>query len=202
MPVHSLKLLNKRGAKRLRSKNSYNPSTIYYILSNEMYVGDRRLQKEPHTDYRTKKPVPGGEYASYYIENDHEGIIGREIWDTVQARLKQEEERKANGVYSYSREHFMHGKLFCGDCGMPLTRRTIKYQGKQQKVWKCKGRLKDCKSCKNDVISEEDLFKALSEHLGIKWKGVEAVTGKTFDRIKKVVLFNDGRIEIEMVEAA
>ena len=96
----------------------------------------------------------------------------------------------------------MHGKLFCGDCGMPLTRRTIKYQGKQQKVWKCKGRLKDCKSCQNDVISEEDLFKALSEHLGIKWKGVEAVTEKTFDRIKRAVLFNDGRIEIEIAEAA
>lgn len=114
-----------------------------------MYVGDRRLQKEPHTDYWTKKPVPGGEYANYYIENDHEGIIGREMLETVQARLKQEEERKAN-----------------------------------------------------DVISEEDLFKALSEHLGIKWKGVEAVTENTFDQIKKVVLFNDGRIEIEMEDAA
>lgn len=197
-----IKLLNKRGAKRLRSKNSYNPSTIYYILSNEMYVGDRRLQKEPHTDYRTKKPVPGGEYASYYIENDHEGIIGREMWETVQARLKLEKERKANGVYSSSREHFMHGKLFCGDCGMPLTRRTICYRGEQQKVWKCKGRMKDSKSCKNDVISEEDLFKALSEHLGIKWNGVEAVTERTFEQIKKVVLFNDGRIEIEIEDAA
>ena len=52
------------------------------------------------------------------------------------------------------------------------------------------------------MISEEDLFKALSEHLGIKWNGVEAVTEKTFEQIKKVVLFNDGRIEIELAEAA
>lgn len=200
-PVRDIiKLLNKRGSKRLRSKNSYNPSTLYYILSNEMYVGDRRLQKEPHTDYRTKKPVPGGEYASYYIENDHEGIISREMWDTVQERLKQEEERKANGVYSSSREHFMHGKLFCGECGMPLTRRTITYHGKQQKVWKCKGRLKDSKSCKNDVISEEELFEALSDALGIKWRGVEAVTEKTYERIEKVTLYGDRKIEIEMEE--
>ena len=52
------------------------------------------------------------------------------------------------------------------------------------------------------MISEEDLFKALSEHMGIKWKGVEAVTERTFDRIKKVVLYGDERIEIETVEAA
>ena len=62
--------------------------------------------------------------------------------------------------------------------------------------------MKDCKCCKNDVISEEDLFKALSEHLGIKWNGVEAVAEKTFEQIKKVVLFNNGRIEIEIEDAA
>ena len=193
-----IKLLDKRNAKRLRGEGSYAPANIYCILNNEIFVGDRKLQKEPHTDYRTKKSVPDGEYKSYYIENDHEGIISREIWEKVQERLKQEKERKAKGIYSSSNEHFLHGKLFCGECGMPLTRRTLVYKGNKKRVWKCKGRIKDYKSCQNDVISEEDLFKALSEKLGIAWKGVENVTEKTFDAIRKVVLFGDGRMEIEV----
>ena len=52
------------------------------------------------------------------------------------------------------------------------------------------------------MISEEDLFRILSEQLEIKWKGMEAVTEKTFARIQKVVLYGDGRIEIEMEDAA
>lgn len=64
--------LDKRNAGRLRSDKPYTAANIYYILENEMYVGDRKLQKEPHTDYKTKKPKEGEEYTSYYVEGDHE----------------------------------------------------------------------------------------------------------------------------------
>lgn len=190
--------LDKRNAGRLRSDKSYTAANIYYILENEMYVGDRKLQKEPHTDYKTKKPKEGEEYTSYYVEGDHEAIISRETWDKVQERLKGEKERKANGVYSSSREHFMHGILFCGECGMPLTRKTFCYRGESKKVWKCKGRIKDYKSCGNDAISEEELYTALAEALGIKLNGADAVTEATFEKIKRVELFADGHLEIEM----
>lgn len=132
-----------------------------------------------------------------YVTDDHEGIIGRELWEKVQERLQQEKDRKESGVFSSTNEHFMHGVLFCGECGMPLTRRTINYHGKMQKVWKCNGRIKDCKSCQNDVISEEDLFKLLSEKMGIKWRDADSVTEATFSEIRKVTLFGDGHIEIE-----
>lgn len=193
-----IKKLNKCEAVRLRSDKPYAASNIYYILSNEMYVGDRKLQKEPHTDYKTKKPKVGEQYTSFYVKNDHKGIISRKTWEKVQERLRQEKERKANGIYSSSNEHFFHGKLFCGECGMPLMRRTFVYKENKKRVWKCKGRIKDYKSCHNGVISEEDLFKSLTEKLGIEWKGVENVTEKTFSSIKKVVLFSDGRLELEL----
>ena len=186
--------LEKRGAKRLRSKKPYTASSIYYILKNEMYVGDRKLQKQPHTDYKTKKPKMGEEYQSYYVPDDHEGIISRELWEAAQKRLKKEEARKEKGIYASSREHFMHGIIFCGECGMPFTRRTINYHGKVQKVWKCKGRLKDPKSCKNDVISEEELFQKLSDIMHFSWKGVEAITEKTFSKVKKVLVRGDGTL--------
>lgn len=183
-----IKLLENKKAKRIRSNKSFSPSNITYILSNEIYVGDRKLQKKPHIDYKTKKPIPNSEYESYYIYHSHKAIITQEIFNKVQTRLKQIEERKKQGIYSSSNEHFMHGKLFCGECGMPLTRRTMIYHSKKQKVWKCKGRINDYKSCHNDVISEEDLFKEISKKQNIKWTGIENITQDTYKKINKVIV--------------
>lgn len=52
------------------------------------------------------------------------------------------------------------------------------------------------------MISEEELFEALFNALGIKWKGVEAVTEKTFAMIEKVTLYGDRKLEIEAEEEA
>ncbi|MCI8483681.1 MAG: recombinase family protein [Lachnospiraceae bacterium] len=80
--------LDQHGAKRMRKKDSFKYSTINYILRNEIYVGDRKIQKKPPVDYLTKKPDYTKPYNSFYIRNDHEGIISREIWDKVQDRIK------------------------------------------------------------------------------------------------------------------
>lgn len=62
-------------------------SRVSSILRNEIYVGDRIIQKASHVDWKTKKPNWGEAYESYYIENDHEGIISRELWNKVQVKI-------------------------------------------------------------------------------------------------------------------
>ena len=74
--------LEQRGAKRLRSDKPFTVSGIKGILENETYVGDKRLQKQAPQDYLTKKPMDV-EYESYYIRDDHEGIVERQLWEQV-----------------------------------------------------------------------------------------------------------------------
>ena len=64
------------------------PKGIKYILGNEVYAGDRQLQKRPPKHYLTKQPDPQARYTSYYLRDDHEGIIPRTVWDEVQKKLK------------------------------------------------------------------------------------------------------------------
>lgn len=78
--------LNALGAKSLRGK-SISPSAIRYILTNEVYTGDRRLQKSPPKDYLTGRPLP--DYVSNYLTNDHTPIITRQTWQQVQALLQK-----------------------------------------------------------------------------------------------------------------
>jgi len=82
--------LNDRGAKRMRSKKPFSTSAVQRILDNEIYVGDRLLQKKASCDYLTKRP-DGLPYADYYIADDHKAIVDRDTWEMVRARRRRAE---------------------------------------------------------------------------------------------------------------
>ncbi len=128
------------GIKGLRG-GEFSSSQISFILQNEVYVGDRRLQKNPPKNYMTKKPDKTKAYDSYYFKNAHEGIVSRDLWNQVQKRMHSPFE----------------GLIFCGVCGEPLHRR------KRQKriVWTC---LSD--KHKHKTIEEIDIIDAIKDAVG------------------------------------
>ena len=102
---------------------------------------------------------------SVYLRNDHEPIIGRDVWEAVQKRLD------AKGMLGRSnirrgggRTHFLHGKLICGCCGELMTRRTLtgySREGKEPlkyKAWECYGhhKGKEGNGCKQESIEGID----------------------------------------------
>ena len=66
------------------------------------------------------------------------------------------------------RPHFLYGKLFCGECGEPMTRRTLNGpKGIKHKVWTCRGRHEGRKGngCKCRNIKENELIAAISKKM-------------------------------------
>jgi site-specific DNA recombinase len=60
-------------------------TVIDKILTNEKYIGDALLQKTYTVDFLTKKKVMNrGSVSQYYIEEDHEAIIPKELFRRVQ----------------------------------------------------------------------------------------------------------------------
>lgn len=81
------KFLEEIGIKTVTGKDVWSTSTIDRILSNEKYVGDVLMQKSFTEDFLSgKRRKNEGELAMYFIENDHEAIIEREIFEAVQKR--------------------------------------------------------------------------------------------------------------------
>ena len=70
-----------------RNGKALTRSGVSYILSNETYIGDKKLQKRAPKNYLTKQPERGVLFESRYLIGDHEAIIDRETWDNVQRRL-------------------------------------------------------------------------------------------------------------------
>lgn len=122
--------LQARGFTTLRGKEKLTATTISRNLRNEIYKGDRQIQKAPHIDMLTHKPEKGGEYKSYYVEQDHEGIVSVELWDEVQKALAEQ-----RNVFANKNSHYLRGKVVCANCGEYFMRTTRKKKtGKYKKM--------------------------------------------------------------------
>ena len=177
--------LQARGFTTLRGKEKLTATTISRNLRNEIYNGDRQIQKAPHIDMLTHKPEKGGEYKSYYVEQDHEGIVSVELWDEVQKALAEQ-----RNVFANKNSHYLRGKVVCANCGEYFMRATRKKKTGKYKKWICKGHLASS-GCKNQLMWEEDLLAHIEKKLGASDK-------ETCEQIEKILVYPDGRVEIEI----
>jgi len=123
-------------------------SNIGQILRNEKYIGDALLAKTYTVDFLNKKRVRNNGIApQYYVENDHDPIIPKEIFMRVQEELI----RRRRGIRlgdkgkkrSFSSNHCFSQIVFCGKCGEIYRRVHWNNRGKKSVVWRCVSRLEN-----------------------------------------------------------
>ena len=91
--------------------------------------------------------------------------------------------------------HFLYGKVFCGECGAPFVRRTLKTKGDvYYKAWNCRERQKGQKGngCRCRLISEESLIAEI-----VKALGLETMDEGRFGREVSRVLVSDDDVQVE-----
>jgi DNA invertase Pin-like site-specific DNA recombinase len=132
-----VKRLNELGIKP-KNNGEWDSTKIKEILCNEKYVGDLLLQKVHVADHLTKKCIlNNGELPRYYVKDNHEAIIDRDLFDRVQEELKRREKQysaksKTTATYPYT------GKIQCSGCGKNFHRKINNSGTKYQKaVWIC-----------------------------------------------------------------
>ena len=187
--------LTEKGAITLKSHSLFTAAHIMKIISNEIYVGDRLMQKQAPNHYLTHKPDLTVSYDCHFIKDNHQGIISRELWDKAQARKEKDAADKSKGIRKNSKSHFLYGKLVCRECGALYSRNKQLYKGEMVFVWRCHERAKGKKGngCKNGTISEKEVLDKIAQQVG-----TDEVTGEDFDR---VIIWKDGTVEIvEFVE--
>lgn len=79
--------LEENGIKTVTGKSEWSTSTIDRMLSNEKYVGNLLLQKTCTPDFLTGKQKKNcGEQSMFLVENAHEPIVSKEIFEDAQRR--------------------------------------------------------------------------------------------------------------------
>ena len=132
-----VRYLNREGYRTYHG-GVWKSSAIIKILKNEKYVGDL-VQKKTYTpDYLThEKRSNRGQVPQIHIENHHEPIISREVWDLAQKRLEQNN-KHGEGESGHSNRYVFSGKIKCALCGASFVGRirTLR-DGTKVRRWSC-----------------------------------------------------------------
>lgn len=89
------RMLEADGVKTVTGHTVWSATVIDKMLANEKYMGDALMQKTYTVDFLTKKKVMNrGIVPQYYIEDNHEAIIPKELFHRV-----QEEKARRSAIY-------------------------------------------------------------------------------------------------------
>ena len=140
-------------------KTRWHPSTLRKILTNEKYIGDALLQKTYTTDFLTKKRIKNnGSVPQYYVEDDHEAIIPKDVFLLVQEEMARRRKVYTSGNGKrrcYSCKHCFAQLVICGECGEFYRRVHWNNRGCRSIVWRCCPRLEATgHACRSRTVNE------------------------------------------------
>ncbi len=138
-------------------KTLWNHVAVRRILKNEIYTGVMVQGKRTTPNYKTKKLIYKCESEWVRVENRHEAIISRPQFDMVQQILREDTRAGAEqtAVHSYC------GRIFCGDCGAPVVRKTVNGGGKRYVYYVCSANKANRTVCSKHSIREDILDQAV-----------------------------------------
>ena len=165
-------ILNPTGYKKKNLNQNYNnskimkesylwcPSTIRNILKNDIYIGNVTQGKRRVKSYKIHKieKVPEDEWIT--VENMHEPIIDKELFERAQAFGKVDTRVQNSGILS-----IWAGVLKCADCTRAMHKKYCKNKsGTVYEYYICSTYRKKSKNlCTKHTLKVEELEKAVLE---------------------------------------
>ncbi len=172
--LNDMGVLNPTGYKKKRLNQNYNnsqimqedyswcPSTVRNILKNDIYIGNVTQGKRRVKSYKVHKveQVPEDEWIT--VENMHEPIIERELFNKAQGMRKVDTRVQDSGNLS-----MWAGILKCVDCGRAMHKKYCKNRsGIVYEYYICGTyRKKSNKLCTKHTLKVEELENAVLESI-------------------------------------
>ncbi len=132
--------------------------TVRSIIKNRVYVGDMVNHKVETVNYKTKERVMVPIEDQIVVQNTHEAIIDRNIFEAINKKFSNR--RKANHNF----ENIFKGCVFCAECGSQM--QLISAQSKP--MFRCVQHFKDKQICShNHYIYYEELVTKIKDQLNV-----------------------------------
>ena len=106
------------------SRHLWQAQTVKRLLVNPIYIGNLAQMKETTVSYKNHKIIRNDQSEWVIVENKHEPIISRELWDKVQ---------EVNASVSRGRcttervTHSLSGLCYCDECGAKMKMQKTPY---------------------------------------------------------------------------
>ena len=194
--------LEQDGIPNIKGVVSWHPAVLQSILANEKYCGDVLRQKtfiEDTISKRVRKNT--GQLPMYLIQNHHEGIVSREMFNAAQAELARRNAGKApsqkqapTGRAKYSAKYALSDRLICGECGSLHRRCVWTHHGQHRIVWRCISRIDyGSRYCHNaPTVDEKPLQDAILAAINSVMSQKDVLIGQIADAMRMELLPSGG----------
>ena len=149
---------------QMNATAKWTAAAVLRILKNPLYIGTLIQGKYTTPNYKVKKRICVPESKWICIENNHEAIIDKAIFDNVQELLKIHTRTapKKEMIYPLS------GLVICGDCRSHMIRKNNSTKDNPYYYYVCP-KHKNGKGCTNhnirDIELEKAVFIVLKKHI-------------------------------------
>lgn len=175
--LNDLGILNPTGHKKIELEQNYNnygirdntytwsPSTVRNILRNEVYIGNTVQGKRRTKSYKVHKVESVSEEEWVRVENTHEAIIDKEIFERAQ-ELSQKDMKASQKTKELS---IWAGFLRCNDCKRAMNKKSsTNKSGTLYEYYICSTyRKKSNNLCTKHTIKEEKLERAVLKAINL-----------------------------------
>lgn len=129
---------------------------VRYILSNEKYIGDTLHQKTYTPQIFPLRNRPNnGAVDQFYVEDTHEAIVSKEVFDAVQARLH----RNGNTPKREKVKRVFDKMIFCEECGWGYKAKMLH----GIRYWVCSRKSGAGHTCGGQNVREDEIKEAFVE---------------------------------------
>ena len=179
-------------------------STICGILRNEKYTGNMMLQKWYVQDFKTKLGKRNcGELPMYLVEDTHEPIITKEIFEATQEEIKRRSIKAKKKTKNYKPSTRLFSQLlYCGYCGNSMHYKFSKGNGTKRDLWVCEyhtrlGRDACPTKCLREYVLKKATYEVLLSNNLIKENSV--LTHELLkEHIYKIIVLEDQQLEYHL----
>lgn len=144
---------------------NWDNSRISRMIKNPKYCGDLVQGLSYTDDFLSKSRKKQDDISKvYYIENHHQGIISKDIYNKAQQeRERRNRIEKGAVTKKYCTKHVFSNKVECYHCHYSYTRKTRIVKGERYTYWMCSFKSKKGKNAcpQSQNISEDVLYEVM-----------------------------------------
>ena len=113
---------------KVNPKAVWTAKAVTRILNNEVYTGVLVQGKQTTPNHKVKVRQEVDEADWIRVENAHESLIDRVLFDIVQNLMGRDTRTSPNETQVFP----LSGLVYCGDCGHPMVRKISRYTKKKK----------------------------------------------------------------------
>lgn len=170
---------------KVNPKAVWTAKAVTRILTNEVYTGVLVQGKQTTPNHKVKVRQEVDEADWIRVENAHESLIDRVLFDIVQNLMGRDTRTSPNETQVFP----LSGLVYCGDCGHPMVRKISRYTKKKK--------ADDAQTYEYFLCSEKCGKGGCSWHRIAEDDLMEAVLGAVNLHIQKVLDLQEALKQIE-----